>query len=317
MAVFLLRRLGLLVASLAVASLLVFALLRVFPGDLAQVMAGTQATPASVAALRHQLGTDRPLVTQYGSWVGGVLHGDFGTSPLSGASVGGQLAEKFAVTGPLVLVSMALAVALAVPGGILAAAANRRRLGLVLSLVSQVGIAVPALWLGLVLALLFAVRLHWLPAQGFPVDGWADPGRAVASLVLPAVTLALAEGAVLLRYVRSATLEVLHQDWLRTARAKGLTRAQALLRHGVRNAALSVVSVLGLQIATLLVGAIVVESVFNLPGVGQLLVRDVGNRDLVAVQGEVLVLGAAVLVIGFAVDVVHQLIDPRLRRVRK
>nr|WP_218617304.1 ABC transporter permease [Cryptosporangium aurantiacum] len=311
---FVLRRLGLLLGSLVLASVLVFLLLRLLPGDMAQVIAGTQATPEAVANLRHQLGTDRPLVTQYFDWIGGVVTGDFGRSPLSGASIGAELTEKLSVTVPLVIGAIVLAIVLAVPGGILAAALHRRRSGTVISVVSQLGIAVPTLWLGLVLAVLFAVHLRWLPAQGFPIDGWSDSSRAVRSLVLPAVTLALAEGAVLLRYVRSATLEVLHQDWLRTARAKGLTRTRALLRHGVRNAALSVVSVLGLQIATLLVGAIVVETVFNLPGAGQLLVRDVGNRDLVAVQSEVLIVSAAVLVVGFTIDVAHRLIDPRLRR---
>lgn len=316
MILFVARRLALLIASLVLASVLVFLLLRLLPGDLAQVMAGTQATPEAVAALRTRLGTDQSLVAQYFDWISHAVTGDFGRSPLSGASVGGELTEKLSVTVPLVLSAMVLAVLLAVPGGILAAALHRRRAGTVISVVSQLGIAVPTLWLGLVLAVLFAVKLRWLPAQGFPIDGWADFSRAVRSLVLPAVTLALAEGAVLLRYVRSATLEVLHQDWLRTARAKGLTRTQALLRHGVRNAALSVVSVLGLQIATLLVGAIVVETVFNLPGAGALLARDVANRDLIAVQGEVLIVTAAVLIVGFAIDVAHRVIDPRLRRAR-
>ena len=316
MIVFLARRLALLLASLVLASVLVFLLLRLLPGDLAQVIAGTQATPEAVAALRERLGTDRSPATQYLDWISGVVTGDLGRSPLSGASIGGELAEKLSVTVPLAVFAIVLAVALAVPAGILAAALHRRRAGTVISVVSQIGIAVPTLWVGLVLAVVFAVQLHWLPAQGFPLDGWDEPGRALESLVLPAVTLALAEGAVLLRYVRSATLEVLHEDWLRTARAKGLTRTQALLRHGVRNAALSVVSVLGLQIATLLVGAIVVETVFNLPGAGQLLVRDVGNRDLVAVQSEVLIISAAVLIAGFTIDVAHRLIDPRLRGAR-
>jgi peptide/nickel transport system permease protein len=169
---------------------------------------------------------------------------------------------------------------------------------------------------GLVLAIVFAVQLRWLPAQGFPTSGWADPGRAVRSLVLPCVTLALAEGAVLLRFVRSSVLGVLHQDFLRTARATGLTRTAALVRHGLRNAALPVVSILGLQVAALLVGAVVVEQVFTLPGVGRMLITDVGNRDLVKVQGEVLLLASAVLVIGFLIDLVHRLLDPRLRVAR-
>ncbi|WP_433559848.1 ABC transporter permease [Pseudonocardia xinjiangensis] len=313
MVVFLVRRTALFAASLFAASVLIFLLLRLLSGDMAQVIAGVQATPAQVASLRHELGTDRPLAVQYATWVGGVLAGDFGTSALSGVSVSAELGEKLTVTAPLVAVAMLLSVLVAVPLGVLAAIAHRRRLGVVISVGSQLGIALPTLWVGLVLAIVFAVWLRWLPAQGFPTAGWEQPVRAVRSLVLPAVTLALAEGAVLLRFVRSATLGVLNQDFLRTARATGLTRTGALLRHGLRNAALPVVSILGLQVAALLVGAVVVEAVFALPGVGQMLLTDVGNRDLVKVQGEVLLLTGAVLTIGFLVDVAHRLIDPRLR----
>ncbi|GAA1313430.1 ABC transporter permease [Pseudonocardia xinjiangensis] len=313
MVVFLVRRTALFAASLFAASVLIFLLLQLLSGDMAQVIAGVQATPAQVASLRHELGTDRPLAVQYATWVGGVLAGDFGTSALSGVSVSAELGEKLTVTAPLVAVAMLLSVLVAVPLGVLAAIAHRRRLGVVISVGSQLGIALPTLWVGLVLAIVFAVWLRWLPAQGFPTAGWEQPVRAVRSLVLPAVTLALAEGAVLLRFVRSATLGVLNQDFLRTARATGLTRTGALLRHGLRNAALPVVSILGLQVAALLVGAVVVEAVFALPGVGQMLLTDVGNRDLVKVQGEVLLLTGAVLTIGFLVDVAHRLIDPRLR----
>ncbi|WP_433282092.1 ABC transporter permease [Pseudonocardia xinjiangensis] len=313
MVVFLVRRTALFAASLFAASVLIFLLLRLLSGDMAQVIAGVQATPAQVASLRHELGTDRPLAVQYATWIGGVLTGDFGTSALSGVSVSAELGEKLTVTAPLVAVAMVLSVLVAVPLGVLAAIAHRRRLGVVISVGSQLGIALPTLWVGLVLAIVFAVWLRWLPAQGFPTAGWEQPVRAVRSLVLPAVTLALAEGAVLLRFVRSATLGVLNQDFLRTARATGLTRTGALLRHGLRNAALPVVSILGLQVAALLVGAVVVEAVFALPGVGQMLLTDVGNRDLVKVQGEVLLLTGAVLTIGFLVDVAHRLIDPRLR----
>jgi peptide/nickel transport system permease protein len=311
--VFVLRRAGLFVLSLVAASVLVFALLRLLSGDMAQVIAGTEATPDQVQQLRVELGTDRPLPAQYLAWIGGVATGDFGTSPLSGVSVTSELAAKATVTVPLVVGAMLVAVLVAVPLGILAALRHRSRVGVGLSALSQLGIAVPTLWLGLVLALVFAVWLRWLPAQGFPTTGWARPGRAFASLVLPSVTLGLAEGAVLLRFVRSATLGVLHQDFLRTARATGLTRTGALLRHGLRNAALPVVSILGLQVAALLVGTVVVEAVFNLPGIGGMLLDDVGNRDLVKVQGEVLVITGAVLTIGFLIDLAHRLIDPRLR----
>jgi peptide/nickel transport system permease protein len=226
------------------------------------------------------------------------------------------MAAKLTVTAPLVAGAMLLAILVAVPLGVLAAMRHRSRLGLGIAGLSQLGIALPTLWVGLVLAIVFAVLLRWLPVQGFPTTGWAQPARAARSLVLPCVTLALSEGAVLLRFVRSATLGVLHQDMLRTARATGLTRTGAMLRHGLRNAALPVLSIFGLQVAALLVGAVVVERVFSLPGLGTMLLADVGNRDLIKVQGEVLLLTAVVLAIGFLVDVGHRMIDPRLRVVR-
>lgn len=313
MTLYLLRRSALLLVSLFAASLLIFLVLRLLPGDVAQTIGGIKATPAQVAAVRKDLGLDRPLVAQYGSWIGGVVTGDFGRSVLDGTSVSGQLAEKLAVTGPLTVGAVVLALAFAVPLGVFAAVRRDSWLGGAVNTLGQFGIALPALWVGLLLVLVFAVQVRWLPAQGFPVDGWAEPGQALRSLVLPWLTLALSEGAVLLRFVRSAVLDVLHQDWLRTARAKGRTRTGALLRHGLRNAAVPVVSVLGLQIAALIAGAVVVEQVFVLPGVGQMLITDVGNRDLDKVQSEILLLTGAVLVIGFLVDLVHRLIDPRLR----
>lgn len=316
MVLFLARRLALLAVSLFGVSVLVFVLLRLLPGDLASIIGGVQATPDQLARLRVRLGTDRPLLAQYGHWAGGVLTGDLGTSALSGVSVTEELRRKLVVTLPLTLASSALAVVLAVPAGTYAALRHRSRDGAVVSAVGQLGIAVPTFWMGIMLAVVFAVRLRVLPAQGFPVEGWADPGAAVRSLVLPVLTLALAQGAVLLRFVRSATLEVLHADYLRTARAKGLTTPAAVIRHGLRNAALPVVSVLGIQFASLLVGAVVVENAFALPGVGRMLLADVGNRDLVKVQGTVLLLSALVLVIGALIDIVHRLIDPRLRGAR-
>lgn len=309
---FLLRRLALLVGALAVASLLIFLVLRLLPGDVAQTIGGVQATPSQLAQIRRELGLDRPLLAQYWSWISGVVTGNLGYSPLDGASVSSQLGSKLAVTGPLALGAVLLAVLGAVPLGVLAAVRRRGRVGAAVSGLSQLGIALPTLWVGLLLVTVFAVEIRLLPAEGFPVNGWSSPGQALRSLVLPCLTLALPEGAVLLRFVRSAVLDVLDQDWLRTARAKGHTRTSALLRHGLRNAAPPVVSVLGLELATLIVGAVIVEQVFNLPGVGAMLITDVGNRDLAMVQGEVLVITAAILVIGFAVDVAHRLIDPRI-----
>ncbi|MFF2086018.1 ABC transporter permease [Nocardia sp. NPDC058176] len=309
---FLLRRAALLVLSLALASVAVFALLRLLPGDLASAIGGIEATPEQIARIRHDLGADRPLLTQYASWMNGVLHGDFGHSQLNGTSVSAELGRKLQVTVPLALGALVVAGFVAVPLGTWSAVRHRQASGVAVSALAQLGIAVPALWLALLLVAVFAVQLRWLPAQGFPVDGWEQPGAAVRSLVLPWLALGITEGAVLLRFVRSAVLEVLQSDFLRTARAKGNTRAQALRRHGFRNAALPVVSLLGLQLAALIGGAVVIEQVFTLPGVGSMLITDVGNRDLVKVQGELLLVVAAVLVIGFLIDVAHRLIDPRL-----
>jgi peptide/nickel transport system permease protein len=310
---YVLRRLGLLLVAIVVASVVIFLLLRLLPGDLARVIGGTEASPERIEAIRQELGLDRPLVRQYLDWADGLLRGDFGTSALNGETVTGQLGTKLGITAPLVLASTVLSVLVAVPLGIIAGARHRRADGISLSVVSQLGIAIPTFWAGLLLIIVFGVHWNVLPAQGFPRDGWAEPGRAVKSLVLPTLTLALSQGAVLLRFVRSATLDVLHQDYIRTARAKGLTRTQALYRHGLRNASLPIISILGVQIASLIAGVVVIERVFNLPGVGQMLVRDIGSRDLEKVQGTVLLLAIIVLGVGFLVDVVHRLVDPRLR----
>jgi peptide/nickel transport system permease protein len=315
MTLYIVRRLGLLLLAIVVASIVVFLLLRLLPGDLAKVIGGTQATPEQIEAIRKELGLDQPLVRQYLDWVGGILHGDFGVSALNGETVTGQLGQKLTVTAPLVLASTVLSIVVAVPLGIVAGARHRRADGVTLSVVSQLGIAVPSFWAGLILVVVISVKWGWLPTGSFPRQGWDDTGRAVQSLVLPTVTLALSQGAVLLRFVRSATLDVLHQDYIRTARAKGLTRTQALYRHGLRNAAIPIISILGVQVASLIAGVVVIERVFNLPGVGLMLVRDVGNRDLEKVQGTVLLLAIIVLVIGFVVDVLHRVVDPRLRVV--
>jgi peptide/nickel transport system permease protein len=309
---FLVRRLGLLLVALLVASVIVFALLRLIPGDLAVVIGGIEATPEQLRTIREDLGLDRPLVNQYFEWMGGVLTGDFGESALTGSTVTSQLGEKLAVTGPLILSSTVVALAVAVPLGVYAAVRHRKADGVGLSAIGQLGIAVPQFLTAMALIALLAGKFD-LPSQGFPRDRWSDTGRAVRSLVLPTLTVAAAQGAILLRFVRAATLEVLNQDYIRTARAKGLTKVQALFAHGLRNASIPVVSVVGLQLAVQIAAVVVIENVFNLPGVGEMLRQDIGNRDFDKVQGTVLLISAAVLVIGFLVDVVHHLIDPRLR----
>ncbi|HVX45578.1 MAG TPA: ABC transporter permease [Mycobacteriales bacterium] len=310
-----LRRLGFLLITLVLSSLIVFLVCSWLPGDPASVLLGTQATPKAVADLRAQLGTDRPVIVQYGDWAKGLLHGQFGDSYVSKLPVWPQIRERLAVTGSLCLIGTVFAVVIAVPTGVYAALKRRRPSGALVSGLSQLGLAIPAFWAGILLSFLFAVTFRILPPGGYvPLN--VDAGRWLSHLILPGLSLGLVQGAVLSRYVRSAVVDVLREDYLRTARAQGQTLAGALWRHGPRNAAIPVVTVFGLQLATLLVGAIVVESVFTMPGLGSLLLQAVGNRDLILVEGTVMILVSAVLVINFLVDLLYVVLDPRLRSNR-
>ena len=308
-----LTRGALLLLGLVVASALIFVTLRVLPGDVAQVIAGLNATPEQIAAIRERLGLDAPLPVQYVTWVSGILRGDLGSSLLTGASVSSELVQKGQVTIPLGLMSMTIAILIAMPFGVISAMRRGHRDGTLLSVGAQTLAAVPVVWACMMLVVVFAVWLGWLPAQGFPRSGWADPALAFRSLLLPAITIGVIEGAMLMRFVRSATLQATGQDFVRTAAAKGLTRTQALLRHGLPTVGLSIITVLGLQVAGIIVGSVVIEQLFSLPGIGRMLVADVGARDLPKVQGELLVLTGFVLVVGFLVDLIHRAIDPRQR----
>ncbi|WP_462418679.1 ABC transporter permease [Kytococcus sp. Marseille-QA3725] len=311
MAVRLASRVAVLLLSLVVASLIVFAVLALLPGDPARVALGLNASEESVARLRADFGLDRPWPERYVDWVTGLLTLDLGESYVSRAEIAPQLVDRFAVTMWLVGTAMVLALLIAVPLGALMALRHRSPVGVVLSAASQVGMAVPAFLAGILLIALFAVRLGWFPAGGWtpPVEG---PVEFLRKLTLPALSLALVQAAILARYVRNAVLEVMDTDFIRTARAKGLTRWRALARHGWRNAAVPVVTVLGLSLTSMLVGAVVIERVFVVPGVGSLLVDAVAQRDLILVQDVVMVLVALVLVVNFLVDVLYLLIDPRI-----
>ena len=312
MAVQIVVRLFWLIVSLFLASVLVFVVVNVLPGDVAAVILGTSATPDALETLRHQLGLDQPGWVRYLQWIGSMLHADFGTSVLSHADVGQLIVQKLSVSAPLALASAAIALLVAVPLGVLAGTHYKRTTGAVISAVSLLGIAVPAFWAGLLLATIFAIQLHLFPAGGF-TDWSTDPIAAIKSLVLPALALGLVQAAVLTRYIRSSVIDVQREDFIRTARAKGLTHAQALRRHGFRYAAIPVVTILGIQLTGLLVGAIVIENVFVLPGLGRLLFQAVGNRDLLVVQDLVMLLTAVVLVVNFLVDLTYRLLDPRIR----
>ena len=310
---FLLGRFGLLAIAWLVASVLIFATLRILPGDVAQVIGGTQASPAQVESLREALGLNRPLITQYVEWIGGVLRFDLGSSVVTGTDIAAELAEKAEVTIPLTIMSLAVVLLVAIPLGVFAAYRNASPIGQLVQASSVLASAIPVVWAGLLGTLVLSSWLGILPSQGFPRDGWEDPLQAVRSLVLPALTIGLIEGAILFRLVRSATLRALEADHVRTAMSQGNSRLRALLTQGLPGVGLSIISMLGLQAAALLVGAVVVEQLFSLPGLGTMLVADVGERDLPKVQSTLLVLTSVILVMGALVDVLHRLIDPRLR----
>jgi peptide/nickel transport system permease protein len=301
--------------SVVLASIAVFAFMAVLPGDPAQVALGVNASPEAIAATRAQFGTDRPLLTQYIDWVSGLPTGNFGRSYVTKDVIGPQIVDRLQVTLWLVVTATVLALAIALPFGVVAALRQRRTSGVVLSGLSQIGIAIPSFLAGILLVAFVSVRLGWLPSSGWTPPN-QDPVDFARHLVLPVLALAVVQAAVLTRYIRSSVLDVLREDFLRTARAKGMRPMAALVRHGFRNAAIPVVTVLGLQLSTLLIGAVVVERVFVIPGLGSLLLDGTANRDLLLVQGVVMVLVVAVLLVNFMVDLLYPVIDPRLRRAR-
>jgi peptide/nickel transport system permease protein len=308
----LLGRLASFVATLLVASLLVFVALDVLPGDPAAILLGTAARPDTLAALRHQLGLDRPLPLQYLDWVGGLLGGDFGTSVTYGVPVADLVAERLAVTVPLALAALLLSTLLALVLGVAAAARRGKLADHAVMGFAQLGIALPDFWIGLLLILLFSSELHWFSGGGFP--GWAAGiGPALLSLLLPSVALALPQAGVLTRVVRGAVLDMLGEEFVRTARAKGLSRRAALWRHAVPNALPPVVTILGLQFSFLVAGAVLVENVFALPGLGRLAYQALAQRDLVVLRDVVLLLAAFVIAANLVVDLAYLALDPRLR----
>ena len=306
------RRLLALVLTLLAASLVVFLVLEILPGDPAAVMLGVGAQPDTLAALRAELGLDRPAVVRYFAWLGGLLTGDLGRSYTYGVPVAELVRERLAVSLPLAGMALALATLIGVPVGVAAAARRGRPADLGIMAATQLGVAIPNFWFAILLILLFSVQLRWLPAGGFA--GWDNglwPG--LRSLLLPAVALALPQAAILARVTRSAVLESLGEDYVRTARAKGLPKRTALWRHAVPNALIPVVTIMGLQFSFLLAGTIIIEQVFYLPGLGRLIFQAIAQRDLIVVRSLVVLLAGAVVVVNFAVDLAYLWLDPRLR----
>lgn len=313
MTAYLLRRFVLLVISLLLAAVVLFVLLRLLPGDPASTLISIGAGQEQIEAARERLGTNLPIGQQFARFMGQLVRLDLGTSFVSRQSVGAEIAARLSVTAPLTLLAFTLAIIIAVPLGILAAVKSDRWFGAMVSAASQFGIALPVFWVGIILVTIFAVQLRILPSGGFPAVGWQNPLAVLRTLVLPVSTIAIVIASILVRYVRSATLEVMESDYIRTARAMGASFREALIRHGVRNGSVPVISILGIELATTFIGAVVVEQVFTLPGLGSLLLTAIQQRDYPTVQGVLLVSTLLVLVVGFLADFIQRIIDPRLR----
>jgi len=312
MSVFLFKRLITLVATLVGASVVVFLVLEILPGNAAQILMGPDASPEAVQALATKLGIDRPPVERYFSWVGGMLTGDLGDSYAYSTPVAELVLERLSLTVPLAVLAMAMTALIALVAGIYAASRHNKLGDVGVMAASQVGIAIPNFWFAILLILLFSVQLKWFSAGGFP--GWGEGlWQGLRSLLLPALSLAVVQSAILARITRSAVLEVLREDFVRTARAKGASERGTLWGHVLRNAMIPVITVAGLQFAELLAGTIVVESVFYLPGMGRLIFQSIQNRDLIVVQNCVMLLAAMVIVVNFVVDVLYAAIDPRVK----
>lgn len=293
------------VLLLAAASVVIFTLLRAVPGDPARVALGVSATEEAVAELSTRLGLDKPLPVQYFDWVSGLLTGDFGISMSSGKDITDTVIERAGVSLTLTLVAMAVSLAVAVPVGVYLARRTHSPDGAVVGALSQVGIIVPSFLVGIALVALFSVRLGWLPA-----NGWGTPAHAV----LPVASLALVQASILTRYVAASVREEMGKDYVRTGRALGASIGNVLFTSALRNAALPVITVVGVQLASLVVGAVVIERVFTIPGLGTMLLDAVGNRDLATVQTVMMVIVAFTLVVNLIVDLTYSVVDPRIRR---
>lgn len=312
MTLYILHRLAGFLVTLFIAAAVIFLLLDLLPGDPARFILGINATPESVAALRLQMGLDDPAILRFGNWLFGMFRGDFGMSQTQKLPVANLIAARMAVTLPLTLFAMVVSIVIGLPLGILAAMHRGKPLDTILMVIAQAGVAVPNFWFGMLLTLLFAVTLRWLPTGGF--TPWhEDPIAAFRGLLLPGLALALPQAAILARVMRTALVDVSTQDFIRTARAKGMTFGQAMWRHGVRNAFLPVLTILGLQFAFLIAGTIIVENVFFLPGLGRLIATAVTERDLILVRSATIILVLAVSATMLIVDVAYGFVDPRLR----
>ena len=304
-------RLTSLIISLIVASIVIFAVIEVIPGDPAAFMLGVNARPDTIAALRAEMGLDQPLITRYLDWVTGLLRGDFGQSWTYKTAVSELIADRIWVSLPLAIYALILSTLIAFPAGIYAASRRGGAGDITIMGATQLGVAIPNFWFAMILVLIFAINLRWFSAGGFP--GWDNPFLALKSLTLPAIALALPQAAILARVMRSSLLDMLGEDFIRTARAKGLSRRQALWKHAVRNALIPVLTIIGLQFSFLLAGGIIIEQIFFLPGLGRLIFQSISARDLIVVESVVMLLVFTVIMVNFLVDLAYAAVDPRLR----
>jgi peptide/nickel transport system permease protein len=306
-----LGRLTSLIISLIVASIVIFAVIEVIPGDPAAFMLGVNARPDTIAALRAEMGLDQTLITRYFDWVTGLLRGDFGQSWTYKTPVSELIADRIWVSLPLAIYALILSTLIAFPAGIYAASRRGGAGDVTIMGATQLGVAIPNFWFAMILVLIFAINLRWFSAGGFP--GWDNPFQAMKSLTLPAIALALPQAAILARVMRSSLLDMLGEDFIRTARAKGLSRRQALWKHAVRNALIPVLTIIGLQFSFLLAGGIIIEQIFFLPGLGRLIFQSISARDLIVVESVVMLLVFTVIMVNFLVDLAYAAVDPRLR----
>lgn len=306
-----LGRITSLIISLIVASVVIFAVIEVIPGDPAAFMLGVNARPDTIAALRAEMGLDQSLTYRYFDWITGMLKGDFGTSWTYKTPVSDLINDRIWVSLPLAIYALILSTLIAFPAGIYAASRRGGAGDVTIMGATQLGVAIPNFWFAMILVLIFAINLRWFSAGGFP--GWDNPFQAMKSLTLPAIALALPQAAILARVMRSSLLDMLGEDFIRTARAKGLSRRQALWRHAVRNALIPVLTIIGLQFSFLLAGGIIIEQIFFLPGLGRLIFQSISARDLIVVESVVMLLVFVVILVNFLVDLAYAAVDPRLR----
>ena len=312
MVAFLIKRLLATIPTILLVTLAVFLILRLTPGGPAVAMLGDQASPEAVAALKHQLGLDKPLYIQYLHWLGNALHGDLGRSAFGNQPVTELIVQRIVPTLELSILALIVSLLIGISAGVIAAVKRNTAVDAVASILAILGVSTPSFWLAILLVLIFSLKLTWLPALGY-VSPFSNLATNLRDMLLPSITLGVILAAVITRFTRASMLDSLYQDYVRTARSKGLEERTVILRHALGNAMIPIVTVVGLELGGLLSGAVIIETIFSLPGNGQLLVTSIFNRDFPVVQGLVVVIAIVFILVNVAVDVVYALIDPRIR----